>query len=57
MPQDSPAPKAPLSINVPADLFARLEAEAAARDISVHAHASAVLTRALRDVRDTEGEQ
>lgn len=54
MPNNQPAPKASLSVNVPPELFARLEAEAAARGITVHAHASAVLSRALRDMRDND---
>lgn len=49
--------KQPLSVEIPADLWDRLESEARTLGLTVHQHASAIVSRALRDARDAEGQQ
>lgn len=48
--------KRPLSVEIPADLWARLESEAQALGITIHQHASAIVSRALRDAHNAEAD-
>lgn len=47
----------PISVKIPSDLMAKLEAEARSLGITVHQHASAIVFWYLRESIKREGEQ
>lgn len=48
--------KQPLSVDIPADLWDKLESEARTLGLTVHQHASAIVSCALRETMNSEAE-